>query len=68
VYNPIDLHADATIYAWDRSADVRDALIRAYPDRPVWVIDGPTRTHGAFKIVEGPLPPRTDVRRTAFSE
>ena len=68
VYNPIDLRADATIYAWDRGAEVRHALMRAYPDRPIWIVDGPTRTHGAFKIVEGPLAPHADLRRTATSE
>jgi 4-amino-4-deoxy-L-arabinose transferase-like glycosyltransferase len=68
-YNPLDLHADAPIYAWDRSDEVRQALIKEYPDRPVWILDGPTRTHGAYRIVAGPLPagavPPGDTTRVA---
>lgn len=57
IYNPLDLHADAPVFAWDRSAEVRAALLRAYPDRTVWMLDGGTLTGGAFKVVAGPLPP-----------
>ncbi|MEO6445466.1 MAG: hypothetical protein ABIZ91_03490, partial [Gemmatimonadaceae bacterium] len=54
--NPLDLRAPVTIYAWDRSAEVRRAAVAAYPDRPVYIIDGPTITGGGFRIVAGPLP------------
>jgi hypothetical protein len=57
VYNPLDLHADAPIFAWDRSPEVRAALLRAYPDRPVWVLEGATRTGRGFEIAAGPLTP-----------
>jgi hypothetical protein len=57
VYNPIDLHADAPIYAWDASPEIRAALLRAYPDRPVWILDGPSLTGGAYSVVAGPLAP-----------
>jgi 4-amino-4-deoxy-L-arabinose transferase-like glycosyltransferase len=56
VYNPLDLRADAPIYAWDRDAKTRKQALTAYPDRQVWIIDGPTMTHGGFQVVEGPLP------------
>jgi 4-amino-4-deoxy-L-arabinose transferase-like glycosyltransferase len=55
IYNPIDLHADAPIYAWDASAEIRTALLNAYPDRPVWIIDGPSITRGDFRVIAGPL-------------
>jgi hypothetical protein len=56
IYNPLDLHADVPIYAWDRDAKTREQALIAYPDRQVWIIDGPTITQGGFKVVEGPLP------------
>jgi 4-amino-4-deoxy-L-arabinose transferase-like glycosyltransferase len=56
VENPIDLTSDQTIYAWDRNADVRAATLRAYPDRRVWLIDGPSITGAGFRVVAGPMP------------
>jgi 4-amino-4-deoxy-L-arabinose transferase-like glycosyltransferase len=58
VYNPVDLTAEAPIYAWDRSPEVRAKVLQVYSDRLVWVIEGPSITGGAFKVVEGPLPAR----------
>jgi hypothetical protein len=55
IYNPLDLRADAPIYAWDRSPEVRAAVLKAYPDRPVWVVNGPTMTRRGFEVVEGPV-------------
>ena len=55
--NPLDLRSDATIWAWDRTAQVRSAVVAQYPDRPVYVVDGPTITGGGFRMVAGPLPP-----------
>lgn len=57
VYNPIDLHAAAPIYAWDASPEIRAALLEAYPDRPVWILDGPSLTGDAYSVVAGPLTP-----------
>lgn len=59
IYNPLDPHAGGPIYAWDRGAAVRAALAAAYPDRPVWVIDGPSLTGKGFAVRAGPLPPST---------
>jgi 4-amino-4-deoxy-L-arabinose transferase-like glycosyltransferase len=53
IYNPLDLQADAPIYAWDRTADVRAQALLAYPDRPVWTIEGPSLA-GNFRLVDGP--------------
>jgi hypothetical protein len=57
VWNPVDLHAPAPIFAWDRGAEVRKKLLEAYPDRTVWVLDGPSRTGDGFRIAAGPLAP-----------
>jgi 4-amino-4-deoxy-L-arabinose transferase-like glycosyltransferase len=55
IYNPLDLHADAPVYAWDRNPEVRAEVLKAYPDRPVWIVDGPSLTHGGFEIIGGPI-------------
>lgn len=56
--NPLDLRdATRTIFAWDRTAEIRRAAVAAYPGRTVYVVDGPTITGGGFRIVAGPLPP-----------
>jgi hypothetical protein len=57
-YNPLDLGAAAPVYAWDRSEEIRRRLLEAYADRPVWLVDGPTRTHGAYRVAAGPLSAR----------
>ncbi|MBV8847426.1 MAG: glycosyltransferase family 39 protein [Bryobacterales bacterium] len=54
IYNPLDLHADAPIYVWDRSPEVHERVMTLYRDRPVWTIDGPTLTGGGYKITSGP--------------
>ena len=54
-YNPIDLAGPATVYAWDRDPSTRAEILRAYPDRRVWLVDGPSVTGSGFRIVEGPL-------------
>jgi hypothetical protein len=59
IYNPLDLRSGATVYAWDRNAEVRSQALRVYPDRPVWVIEGPSLTNAGYRIVAGPLPPGT---------
>ncbi len=64
IYNPLDLASPEPIYAWDRSAEVRARVLEVYADRPVWVLDGPTRTGAGFRVVEGPLP-AADLLRAA---
>jgi len=55
VYNPLDWEADAPIYAWDRGPSVRRELLAHYQDRPVWIVEGPSRTRRGFEIVAGPI-------------
>jgi hypothetical protein len=57
VYNPLDLRTAATIYAWDRSAEVLAQTIAAYPGRPIWLVNGPTLTGRSYEVVAGPLIP-----------
>ncbi len=57
--NPIDFSADQPIFAWNRGARVREQLATAFPDRPIWVLEGPSRTGGGFEIVEHPKSPRS---------
>ena len=30
-------------------------VLSAYADRKVWIIEGPTVTHGGYRVVAGPL-------------
>lgn len=54
-YNPLDLRSDGPLYAWDVSVAAREEALRVYADRPVWILDGPTRTGDGFRVVAGPL-------------
>lgn len=53
--NPLDLNASVPVYAWDLGGAVRQRLAVAYPDRPVWIVDGPSRTGTGYQLVAGPL-------------
>jgi 4-amino-4-deoxy-L-arabinose transferase-like glycosyltransferase len=55
VYNPVDLAAPVPIFAWDATPAARAAVIRAYADRPVYFVDGPTLTRAGYRIRAGPL-------------
>jgi len=59
IYNPLDLRPEssetAPIYAWDRDAETHAKLLALYRDRPVWVLEGPTLTGGAYRIVQRPV-------------
>lgn len=54
IYNPIDLDTDTTIYAWARTEQIYDKVVASYPDRPVWVVDGPSLTGNMYKVVAAP--------------
>jgi hypothetical protein len=55
IYNPLDFQEAEPIYAWDRGAEVRAQVLAAYPDRKVWLVDGPSITKQGYKVVAGPL-------------
>ena len=54
VYNPIDLTARVPLLAWDRGAEVRAKLGKAYPDRAFWVVEGPTVTGDGYRVAPVP--------------
>ncbi len=58
LYNPLDLNAPKPIFAWDRDAEIRSRLLETYPDRPVWIVQGPSLTQRGYEIVAGPLTPQ----------
>lgn len=55
IYNPIDLQADAPVYAWDRSPEVRAELLRLYSDRRVWIVEGPSITGRGYRVASGAI-------------
>lgn len=55
IYNPLDLRAPETVFTWDRNAATREAVLAAYEDRPVWILDGPSVTGAGWRIHAGPL-------------
>jgi hypothetical protein len=57
IYNPLDLSADVPVYAWNRDSETEAKLLAVYSDRPVWTVNGPSITHGPFKVIDGPLSP-----------
>jgi len=65
VYNPLLPNAGQPVYAWDKSPEVRRQLLRAYHDRPVWILEGPARTGGGYRIAGGPTPASILLERDA---
>jgi hypothetical protein len=56
VYNPLDLRTGETIYAHDSSPAIRNLLLRAYPDRQVWIVEGPSITGAGYRVVRSLAP------------
>jgi hypothetical protein len=54
-YNPVDVYADGPVYVRDCAPEVGARLLAAYPDWPVWIVNGPTMTHAGYQVVAGPL-------------
>lgn len=57
VYNPLDWNAPAPIYAWSQDTETRNAVLRSYPDRSIWIVAGPSITQQGYRVVAGPLEP-----------
>lgn len=55
IYNPLNFDGDGPLYASDKNNQLRTDLLKAYSDRPVWVIDGPTITGSGYKVAGGPF-------------
>lgn len=56
VYNAPDVGKGSVVYAWDRDTATRKALLAAFSNRKVWLVDGPTVTGAGFRVAAGPLP------------
>jgi hypothetical protein len=67
IYNALDLESAAPIFAWDRGPEIRARVIAAFPDRSVWIVNGPTITGRGFEVVAGPLPPEEFTERARQS-
>ena len=57
VYNPVSYRDSVPLFAWDRSAAVRDSLFRLFPDRDVWLVQGPSMTANGYRVTAGPCRP-----------
>jgi hypothetical protein len=55
IYNPLRFDADAPVYAWLKRPQLSEELVKAFPDRRVWVVDGPTITGSGYRV-QGPFP------------
>jgi hypothetical protein len=53
-YNPVNLSADAPIFAYESDDATRAELLAAYPDRQLWILDGPSRTKTGYHL-SGPI-------------
>jgi hypothetical protein len=56
-YNPLDWSAPVPLYAWNRDDATVADLRAAFPDRPLWIVDGPSRTGGPYVVTAGPIAP-----------
>ena len=45
------------VFAWDRDSTTRRAVMEAFPDRTVWLVDGPQQTGGGYRVTRGPVAP-----------
>jgi len=57
IYNSLDMRSDDTVYAWDKSPEARQQARLAFPDRQVWIVDGPSITRAGYRVAAGPLEP-----------
>jgi hypothetical protein len=48
--------SSAPVFAWDRDPATRQAVLDAFPTRPVWLAKGPSET-GPSQIIRGPIAP-----------
>jgi len=55
-YNRVGLTGDGPVYAWERDQETRRRLLAAFPDRPVWLLEGLSQAGGGYRLV-GPIRP-----------
>lgn len=56
--NPLSFEGDLPLFALAQDPAVQARLRQAYPDRPVWVVDGPSITGDGYRVVAGPIEPK----------
>jgi len=55
VYTSPDPYGNGPVIALDKNSAVCQQLLTSYPDRRVWLIEGPTRTGAGYRVTAGPL-------------
>lgn len=55
VFNALEPSAEQPLYVWDKDAATRQRTLEAFPNRPVWIVEGPSLTGAGFRVVAGPL-------------
>ena len=54
VYGGLDPYGQDPVFALDGGPEIRRRLIESYPQRPVWILDGPSQTGGGYRVVARP--------------
>lgn len=57
-YEPPRLDAHAPVYAWARTPQIARETMAAFPERPVWILTGPSITGLGFTVAHRPIPGR----------
>lgn len=55
--NPIVLRDDRPVFVRAPNLAVADSVVDAYPNRPIWIVDGPSVIDRGFEVRAGPLTP-----------
>lgn len=55
--NPADFDGPDPIWARDLGPESRARILRRYPDRPWWIVQGPADPSAPFLVIEGPVRP-----------
>lgn len=57
--NPRSLDDPANVFAWELDDARASAVLRGFPDRPVWIIGRGSGADRRLQLIAGPLPPGT---------
>ena len=66
-FNTPTLDGPHPVFALDAGAEHRRAVLRRYPDRPVWIVGRPADGSSRLVVLGGPYPPGQDPPRAAAS-
>jgi len=64
VFNPAQLDREypGPIFVRDANPEATQRVREHFPDRPIWILAGPTETGDGFRVIEGPTPPTGAMR------